>query len=126
MSVAPAMPSTARQKISWPGLEANAAANYPPLYYALMLAPYLALQHRPLAEQVFWLRLLSLAVASLTIPLGYAVARQINLAHGRDDFLASAALPGEAASSPDARLRENDKRVVYRSLAKRDVVLFDD
>ena len=64
----PSLPPAAQQQYE---------AQQPPLYYALLVAPYLAVKDRPLTQQVLWLRLLSLAMASLTIPLAYAVARQI-------------------------------------------------
>jgi 4-amino-4-deoxy-L-arabinose transferase-like glycosyltransferase len=52
-------------------------AQQPPLYYALLVTPYLAIRNRPLPEQVLCLRLLSLTIASLTILFGYAVAREV-------------------------------------------------
>lgn len=60
-----------------PAIQTQYEAQQPPLYYVLLAGPYLALRHRPLAEQVLWLRLLGLAIASFTIPLTYAMARQI-------------------------------------------------
>ncbi len=60
-----------------PAAQRQYEAQQPPLYYALLVAPYLSVKDRPLAEQVLWLRLLSLAMASLTVPLAYALAHQV-------------------------------------------------
>jgi 4-amino-4-deoxy-L-arabinose transferase-like glycosyltransferase len=60
-----------------PAAQTQYEAQQPPLYYTLLLAPYVAMQHYPLPDQVLCLRLLSLAIASFIIPLGYALARQI-------------------------------------------------
>ena len=60
-----------------PAAQTQYEAQQPPLYYTLLLAPYFATRYQPLPDQVLCLRLLSLAIASLTIPLAYAMARQI-------------------------------------------------
>jgi 4-amino-4-deoxy-L-arabinose transferase-like glycosyltransferase len=74
-----------------PAAQTQYEAQQPPLYYALLLAPYAAMKDRPLPQQVLCLRLLSLAIASLIIPLAYAVARQIPAAR-RSAILVAALL----------------------------------
>ncbi len=49
----------------------------PPLYSSVLAVPYLATRGWALADQVLLLRLLSLLLASLTIPLAFGVARQL-------------------------------------------------
>lgn len=53
-------------------------AQQPPLYYWLMQLPLWLSGELPLAGRVFWLRMWSLAVASLVIPVGYLAARRLS------------------------------------------------
>lgn len=49
----------------------------PPLYYWLLSGPYRLAGDAPLADRVFLLRYLSLAIASLAVPLVFLVALQV-------------------------------------------------
>ena len=53
-----------------------------PLYYAMLALPYLMARDWPLPQQVVWLRVLSLLMASATIPLAYGIARRTAAARG--------------------------------------------
>src|SRR5205823_5736882 len=48
-----------------------------PLYYWTMAPFYYALQGKPLDTQVLWLRWISVAIASLAIPLCFLVAKSV-------------------------------------------------
>ena len=52
-------------------------AQQPPLAYFFYVFPYRMLAEYPLRTRVWFLRLLAGFIASLTIPLGFAVARQV-------------------------------------------------
>lgn len=52
-------------------------AQQPPLYYWLMAAPLKLTLHWPLASRVFCLRVCSLLLASLVIPVGFLAARRL-------------------------------------------------
>ena len=54
-----------------PAYEASQA----PLYYWLMIVPARLLRHFALIDRVWWIRILSFLVGSLSIPIGYATAR---------------------------------------------------
>lgn len=83
--------------------QANDATSYtqyeaqqPPLYYLLMAAPYRLTSDWPLERRVLLLRVLSLLLASVTIPLGYRAA-QLALEDDRLALfvpIALASLPG--------------------------------
>ena len=71
-------------------------AQQPPLYYWLMSIPLRATRNATLVERVYLVRYLSVAVASLLIPIGFLVARRV---FGRDDLALAvaafmAAMPG--------------------------------
>lgn len=52
-------------------------AQQPPLYYMLLSLPYQAVRHLTLPARVLLLRILSMLIASLVIPLGYATACRV-------------------------------------------------
>lgn len=52
-------------------------AQQPPLYYLLLYLPHKMLVERPLAERIYILRLMSVLLTSLVIPLGFATARLV-------------------------------------------------
>jgi len=54
-------------------------AQQPPLYYLLLAAPYLAIQHWSLPAQVLTLRVISLMIAGIALLLAYVIARQVAL-----------------------------------------------
>ncbi|HEV2495235.1 MAG TPA: glycosyltransferase family 39 protein [Terriglobia bacterium] len=60
-----------------PGAMPNYEGQQPPLFYALFSLLMRALHGRSLASRVFILRFAAIAVASLVIPLGYAVTKRI-------------------------------------------------
>ncbi|MGE5647918.1 MAG: hypothetical protein ACM336_19245 [Acidobacteriota bacterium] len=71
-------------------------AQQPPLYYLLLAPAYLLARGLSLPAQVLILRVLSLAFATLTIPLAWAIARRV-LKHERLALAATvllASLPG--------------------------------
>src|SRR5690349_750365 len=61
-------------------------AQQPPLYYLMMAAPYKVFRSTSLPARIVVLRVLSMLIASLVIPLGYFAARQI-FGHGRTAVL---------------------------------------
>lgn len=60
-----------------PPAKPNYESQQPPLYYWLMALPLRAVDSLTLPTQVFVLRCLSLALASLAIPLGFLLARRL-------------------------------------------------
>jgi len=52
-------------------------AQQPPLHYVAMALPYRLIAGRPLGERVWLLRLAGAALASLVVPLGFLVAREV-------------------------------------------------
>jgi 4-amino-4-deoxy-L-arabinose transferase-like glycosyltransferase len=56
---------------------ALAAANDPPLYYWLMTPLYAGLRAAPLLDRVFILRIAGVLLASLSIPLAFAIAKRL-------------------------------------------------
>jgi 4-amino-4-deoxy-L-arabinose transferase-like glycosyltransferase len=69
-----------RPAILPPAMQRQYEGQQPPLYGALLALPYLATRTWPLVSQVLLLRLLSLLLASLTIPLACAIARAVPIA----------------------------------------------
>ncbi|PYT25723.1 MAG: hypothetical protein DMG58_23715 [Acidobacteria bacterium] len=57
-------------------------AQQPPLYYLIMAVPYEVFRNTSLPTRIVVLRVLSMLIASLLIPLGYGTARRI-FGHGR-------------------------------------------
>jgi hypothetical protein len=51
-----------------PYVSDNYQSQHPPLYYALASIPYRAVRHLPLDRQVFWLSVLSVALAAAGLP----------------------------------------------------------
>src|SRR5262249_18140164 len=56
-------------------------AQQPPLYYVIMALPYEVLRSTSLPTRIVVLRVLSMLIASLLIPLGYGTARRL-FGHG--------------------------------------------
>ena len=52
-------------------------AQQPPLYYVLLALPYRVIRHFTLPSRVLVLRILSMLIGSLVIPLGYATACRV-------------------------------------------------
>jgi hypothetical protein len=50
----------------------------PPLYYWLLSVPYRLIRHTSLAERVFFLRYVSMAIASLAVPLVFLVVWRVS------------------------------------------------
>jgi 4-amino-4-deoxy-L-arabinose transferase-like glycosyltransferase len=55
----------------------NYETQHPPLYYLLCVPVYLLGRDLPLIERVFLIRVFSLLLAALSLPLGYLLARRI-------------------------------------------------
>jgi hypothetical protein len=52
-------------------------ASQPPLYYALIAIPLRAMRHMPLVDRVWLTRLMTFALGSLAIPIGFVLAWRI-------------------------------------------------
>ncbi len=61
-------------------------AQQPPLYYMMMAVPYRTLRAASLPARIVVLRVLSMLIASLLVPLGYLTVKQI-FGHGRTAVL---------------------------------------
>jgi hypothetical protein len=59
-----------------PAVQRQYEGQQPPLYYAVLALPYMISRNWPLPAQVMWLRVVSMMLASTTIPLAYGIARQ--------------------------------------------------
>lgn len=55
----------------------NYERQHGPVFYALMAPAYIVTRHLPLNEQVVWLRLLCVLLASLVVPIGARVLRDV-------------------------------------------------
>jgi hypothetical protein len=55
----------------------NYESQQPPLYYVLLSLPLRSLGGLELASRAWWLRVLSVVVASFVVPLGFLVARKV-------------------------------------------------
>lgn len=55
----------------------NYQSQHPPLYYATLLAPLRLLDGATLPARVFWLRLVSILIASVSLPLAFGAARRL-------------------------------------------------
>jgi hypothetical protein len=65
-----------------PAVQRQYEGQQPPLYYATLAVPYLISRNWPLPRQVLLLRVLTLLMASATIPLAYGIARRTAAARG--------------------------------------------
>jgi 4-amino-4-deoxy-L-arabinose transferase-like glycosyltransferase len=72
-----------------PAVQRQYEAQQPPLYFALFALPYRATRNWYLPQQVLLLRLLSLLVASSSIPLAYSVARSVPSARPSAIYIAA-------------------------------------
>lgn len=57
-------------------------AQQPPLYYLTLAIPYRLFKNASLPARILFLRILSVLIASLVVPLGYSTAKQV-FGHGR-------------------------------------------
>jgi len=65
-----------------PAVQKQYEAQQPPLYYAVLAIPFRLTHGWPLERQVLFLRLLSVLLASVAIPLAWSMARGVAAARG--------------------------------------------
>lgn len=76
-------------------------AQHPPAYYTLMAGAYKLVRGQPLPDRVWWLRLLSVALASLAVPGTYLLGRAVfgDSARGAGAAALMSAMPGVMMTS---------------------------